>query len=80
MPPSQALALHTVKRVLLVLDIPGPVVSARLVSRGERGRVVEVLSLVVEVLALHNAWRVSLVHLIVRLVVIPGAGRRDRIQ
>ena len=80
MPPSQALALHTVKRVSLVLDIPGPVVSARLVSRGERGRVVEVLSLVVEVLALHNAWRVSLVHLIVRLVVIPGAGRRDRIQ
>ena len=50
MPPSQALALHTVKRVSLVLDIPGPVVSARLVSRGERGRVVEVLSLVVEVL------------------------------
>ena len=42
MPPSQALALHTVKRVSLVLDIPGPVVSARLVSRGERGRVVEV--------------------------------------
>ena len=62
MPPSQALALHTVKRVSLVLDIPGPVVSARLVSRDERGRVVEVLSLVVEVLALHNAWRVSLVH------------------
>ena len=55
-------------------------VSARLVSRGERGRVVEVLSLVVEVLALHNAWRVSLVHLIVRLVAISGAGRRDRIQ
>ena len=80
MPPSQALALHTVKRVSLVLDIPGPVVSARLVSRRERGRVVEVLSLVVEVLALHNAWRVSLVPLIVRLVVIPGAGRRDRIQ
>ena len=71
--PSQALALHTVKRVSLVLEVPGPVVSARLVSRGERGRVVEVL-------ALHNAWRVSLVHLIVRLVVIPGAGRRDRIQ
>ena len=80
MPPSQALALHTVKRVSLVLDIPGPVVLARLVSRGERGRVVEVLSIVVEVSALHNAWRVSLVHLIVRLVVIPGAGRRDRIQ
>ena len=74
MPPSQALALHTVKRVSLVLDVSGQsVVSAHLVNRGERGRVVEVL-------ALHNAWRVSLVHQIARLVVVPGAGRRDRIQ
>ena len=74
MPPSQALlALHTIKLGSLVLDVFGQsVVSAHLVSRGERGRVVEVL-------ALHKAWRASLVHQTARPV-LPGAGHRDRTQ